>query len=181
MNHDERQELVERIAEKPRWYKAKTLGRLMRLTEEERARWGIDSIWAFTWTDADVRERDRATRRQRKQTTRRRQGAVPREEYEATSKSRTEPWKALNMSRPTYYRKLKAGEIPNETSVSPLYRDSYRGPTPVSSVSAPIILPPEPIEKRRAPKARRRVPVFDGVGLTPPPKSRRQQPGRTIQ
>jgi hypothetical protein len=63
MDHDERRDLVERIAARPRRYKAKTLAAMMRLTEEEHASWGIESIWAFTWTDADVKgkskQRDR--------------------------------------------------------------------------------------------------------------------------
>jgi len=134
MDHDERRELVERIAKKPRRYRAKTLGRLMRVTEEEHARWGLRSIRAFTVTDADMKAKELHRERARKADKRRADGVVSREEYlAANSKSRTEPWKALNMSRPTYYRKLRAGEIPNETGPSaPLERDSYRADTPVS-------------------------------------------------
>jgi len=133
MDHDERQDLIERIAGKPRWYKAKTLGRLMRITKEEHARWGLESIWAFTTTEDDMKKKKQ--RRDRKAVTakRRSDGVVPRAEYLAKCKSQTELWKPLNMSRSTYYRKLKAGQIPSETSVSSLLeRDSYRSDTPVS-------------------------------------------------
>jgi hypothetical protein len=48
MDHDEMCALVEMIAKKPRRYRAKTLGRLMRITAEEHATWGLESIRAHT-------------------------------------------------------------------------------------------------------------------------------------
>lgn len=42
---------------------------------------------------------------------RRAKGAISREEYIDNSKSKNKPWEALGISRPTYYRRLKAGLI----------------------------------------------------------------------
>jgi hypothetical protein len=140
MDHDEMLALVEMIAKKPRRYRAKTLGRLMRITVQEHATWELESIWAHTTTEEDMKAKELNRERDRKRTKRRRKGMVPREEYLAANcKSRAEPWKALQVSRAKYYRMLKAGEIPNETSPyetspsAPLERDSYRADTPVPS------------------------------------------------
>lgn len=138
-------ELIGRIIARPRRYTAKKLGELTRLTEEEHAALGITSWWPYTWGEADVRadqkQRRQAGDRDAKTAKRRRNGVIPREEYEAKSKSQTKPWEALGMSRPTYYRKLKAGEISDETSVSPLLEeDSYRADTPVSRMPCAMMI-----------------------------------------
>jgi hypothetical protein len=151
MDHDERQELVERIAAKPRWYTASKLGKLLRLTEAEHALIGAETVWPFDATAEDMNAKSKQNDREYQKTRRRSAGAVSREEYEANSKSRTEPWKALNMSRPTYYRKLKAGEIPSETSPSP-----YKKKNLIERHTCLTPDPSHPISERRAPKARRR-------------------------
>lgn len=97
---------------------AAKLGKALRLTADEVKRCGITTITAHDHGAEETRKRQREWAEK----DRRAKGAKSREEYEARSKSRTEPWLALNMSRPTYYRKLKAGEIPNETSPSTHYR-----------------------------------------------------------
>jgi hypothetical protein len=141
----EGQDLVESIAKKPRRYRAKTLARLMRVTEEEHARWGLGSIWAFTWTGADMKDRERRRERKRKATKRRSAGTVDREEWLATSKSRTKPWEAMGISRAEYYRRRKAGTLhdtPSETGPSALLESSYRADTPVSREVSPPSLKP---------------------------------------
>ncbi|MDI3561299.1 hypothetical protein [Bradyrhizobium sp. Arg816] len=97
---------------------AAKLGKTLRLTADEVERRGITTITAHDHGAEETRKRQREWAEK----DRRAKGAKSREEYEAQSKSRTEPWLALNMSRPTYYRKLKASEIPNETSPSTHYR-----------------------------------------------------------
>jgi hypothetical protein len=139
--------LVERIAKKPRRYKAQTLARLMRVTEEEHVRWCLKSIWAFTWSDTDVKGVERRRRRNAASAKRRQDGTPSREEWLATSKSRTKPWEAMGISRATYYRKREAAtlrETPSETGPetgpSPPLEYSYRGHTPVSlEVSFPSL------------------------------------------
>ncbi len=138
MAPDERQELVERIAAKPRRYKAKTLGRLMRVTEEEHASWGLESIWAFTWTDADMRERDKRTRRERKRADRAaKSSGRPRGRPKSDAPN---PWDGI-CSRATYFRR-KARETESETkNASPLLESSYRGD---GIKVSPESQPPEP-------------------------------------
>jgi hypothetical protein len=108
MDHDERCLLGERIVKKPRRYRAKTLGQLMRVTEEEHARWGLKSIRAFTVTDADMKAKELHRERARNAAKRRAGGAVTREEYLAGFKCRAKPWEAAGVSRRTWYRH-KAG------------------------------------------------------------------------
>jgi len=60
----------------------------------------------------DVNKKGRAMlrkqkRRQRKERERRERGMKPRAEYEASSLSRTKPWKAAGVSRRTWYRRRR--------------------------------------------------------------------------
>jgi hypothetical protein len=118
MDRDERQELVARIAAKPRWYKAKKLGQLLRVTEEEHARLDLKSTWAFTWTEATVkanaRQKDREYQKAKRDANR-------------SGRSRGRPksegvpaWQAAGASsKAGYYRNRKkaaAGETKNESA-----------------------------------------------------------------
>jgi hypothetical protein len=124
MDYDERCQLVERIAKKPRRYRAKTLGQLMRVTEEEHARWGLKSIRAFTVTDADMKAKELHRERARKAAKRRAGGAVTREEYLAVFKCRTKPWEAAGVSRAQWYRRKAGTGTADETgSVRPIRED----------------------------------------------------------
>jgi hypothetical protein len=188
MAPDERQELVERIAAKPRRYRAGTLGKRLRLTEEEHEIIGAETVHPFTWSDAYVRERDRATRRERKRAERAAKSSGRPRGRPKKPEGSEQPWVALGIGRATYFRR-KARETGSETkNASPYKRDSYTG-TELKSH------PRDPIEKAGAPKARRpvsgiQVPKSEIVvdkrrrPKAPPPTHlarTRQQPGRTIQ
>jgi hypothetical protein len=141
MDAAERLAVTGMILKKPRRYKAATLGKLLRLTKEEREFLQITTIRAFDATDGDMLEDTKRKDRERKTVKRRSDGVVPRAKYEANSKSKTEPWKALNMSRSTYYRKLAAGQISETGPSGPLEAPSYAPDTLVSRpVSRPIDL-----------------------------------------
>jgi hypothetical protein len=149
MDHDERQELVERIAAKPRRYRASTLGKLLRLTEEEHEIIDAETVRAFTWTDADVRDRDKRTRRERKRADR---AAKSLGRPRGRPKSEGIPaWQAAGASsKAAYYRNIKKAAAGETKNASPLYKDSNRGDGIKVSPQS------HPIETRRAPKARRR-------------------------
>ena len=129
--------------------------------------------------DKDGRERRQGELSKERSTKRRRnRGSVPRAEWlEANSKSRTEPWKQLGISKPTYYRWLKAGKIPNDTGPN----GAKRGDILVSS----DLYHDQPLDRAadsRSPQAtRRQAPpdddMIDGVvvggGLMPPLRSTR--------
>jgi hypothetical protein len=150
----EAEELVNQIIlARPRRYRATTLGRLLNLTKQEHELGNLQTIRPVGVTDADMKEKERDRERERKRSKRRSEGVVPREEYLAQAKSRTEPWMPLGISKSTYYRWLEAGKIPNETGPSAPLEDTYRADTPVSPGSDLILLPHDP---RRAPEARAR-------------------------
>jgi hypothetical protein len=111
MDRDEAKALVERIAKAPRRYRASTLGKLLRLTEEEHAIIGASSIWAFTWTEEDMKAKDRRLRRERKRAVRAANRSGRRRGRPRVGGVR--PWDVLGMSRARYYRLLKAGTLPS--------------------------------------------------------------------
>jgi len=109
---------IAKILPKPRRYRASTLSRLLGLTKQEHELGSIQSIRPLGVTDADMKDRKLKRERERKRNKRRSEGVVSREEWlAANSKSRAEPWKPLGISKPTYYRWLKAGKIPRDRSV----------------------------------------------------------------
>jgi hypothetical protein len=172
----EAEALADKIVAKPRKYKATTLGRLLRLTREEQVELDIETIRPFDKTDTEMEEERQRKDRGAKTAKRRSDGVVPREEYLAKSKTKTEPWKPLNMSRSTYYRKLKAGEIPSETGVSGVLDTcSYSADTVVSP--EPILVRPLSAERIKRDGAMHRLDVLEGdiilpggsAGAAPPP------------
>ncbi|MET4233381.1 hypothetical protein ABIA85_006674 [Bradyrhizobium sp. LA6.10] len=101
---DELAELIERVCKRPLKWKADTLGKRLRATRDEIASLGIVTFGAF-----DDSTRKRAKRRQKRKNDRRRArrlaaGATPR----TASKARVKPWKALGISRSTWYRRRSA-------------------------------------------------------------------------
>lgn len=83
------------------------LGKVLHLTECERRRLGISTMYSI---DVTKEQRARAKAQlaaDKKRAQRRASGVRPRAEYEASSLSATEPWKALGMSRSKWYRKGK--------------------------------------------------------------------------
>jgi hypothetical protein len=92
--------------------KARTLGKRLRVTNEECQWLGISStIKPFDMTDEDLAEQKRARHRARMRAKRER---VPRRIYEENSLSRRKPWEAEGMTRPTWYRHQRKAR---ETSV----------------------------------------------------------------
>ena len=91
-------------------YKADALGEYLRLTDIERAAWGIRTIGAH-----DVSKRQRMLRRKQKareryRRLRRAKGARP----QSHSLSRAKPWLAEGISRRTWYRLQKRFRPNNE-------------------------------------------------------------------
>jgi hypothetical protein len=99
----DRDELVERILEKPERYGAVRLGKLLGLTDRERMHLKITTIRSIDAPSPKKRKLTRDREQQRKK--RRAAGATPRAEYEQNSKTKLEPWKADGISKATFYRR----------------------------------------------------------------------------
>jgi hypothetical protein len=89
----------------PHWYSPKSLGQHFELYDEDRER-----LQAWSVAAVDVDEDERATINQEKhrkalERQRRKNGIQTREEYRKSVKS-PEPWKAHNISKATYYRRV---------------------------------------------------------------------------
>jgi hypothetical protein len=105
LSENEFQRMAEEALRVRRWWTADKLAQRIGLTYEDRQRLRITMIGAV---DMPKIERDRLTRERAaaaKKARRRANGVIPREEYEAGSISRTEPWKAEGISRATWYRR----------------------------------------------------------------------------
>jgi hypothetical protein len=137
--------LIKCVQACPKKWKADEMAQELGITFAVRQKLKLVTIGAID-VDKAGREKRRADESTKRSTKRRRKnGSVPREEYEASSKSKTEPWKPLGISRPTYFRWLKAGKFPNETSPNALKEgDSTTVFAPVSWV---IKLPPAKLRK----------------------------------
>jgi hypothetical protein len=83
---------------------ATKLGKAFRVTADEVTQYGLTSITAFDHCAAANRQRKRTWAAK----ARRAKGTQPREQYLATSKSRTKPWEAEGISRSTWERRRKA-------------------------------------------------------------------------
>jgi hypothetical protein len=92
---------------------AKTAGKMLEITADERWRCGITTMDPIDETRAERKSLQRQSDRERKQRERRAKGVVPRQEYEAASLSRTKPWLALGVGRRTWERRRKAGVLQN--------------------------------------------------------------------
>jgi hypothetical protein len=99
---------AKRIAANPRKYTAATLGKMLRLTREERSDLNITTIRAFDMlTDAEVAEERKRKSRERAARWRQRQQKAPR----PIPLRESEPWVALGMSQRTWYRRGKPTAI----------------------------------------------------------------------
>jgi hypothetical protein len=96
--------LIAEVVNRPRKWRADTLGKCLNLTDVERHRLVITTIGAVDVDRAERIARRREKARQRDEQRRRARGAKPRAEYEASSINRTKPWQALRMSRASWYR-----------------------------------------------------------------------------
>lgn len=111
MAKEEAAGLAARVVNDPLKWTADTLACRLRLTADERNRLAITTIGAID-QNKDQRARLRrlksvAANRMR----RRKEGAVPRIEYEANSLANTRPWEALGMSRARWYRLGKPSAV----------------------------------------------------------------------
>jgi hypothetical protein len=103
------------VLAKPLGWRADKIAGILQVTEAERSRLGLTTIGAIDMSRAERIQRRRERDRTRRQQRRRAGGAKPRNQYEAQSISRAQPWAALGMSRATWYR---TGKPTRETSAS---------------------------------------------------------------
>jgi hypothetical protein len=98
-----------RIAEtaraKRRQFKADTIGKILRVTYEERCAARISTIGCIDVSKTERTKRRKERRLVEKQNSRRNCGIIPRREYIAKSLTRTKPWLAEGISRRTWYRR----------------------------------------------------------------------------
>lgn len=92
---------------------AKTAGKMLEITADERWRCRITTMDPIDETRAERKSLQRQSDRERKERERRAKGVTPRAEYEAASLSQTKPWLAMDISRRTWERRRKAGVLDN--------------------------------------------------------------------
>jgi hypothetical protein len=131
----------------PRPDKADALGTRLQLTFADRAFLRIKTIGACDVTKAERKRRRKARNREqarlRAASKRTERGAVPREQWLANSKSRTQPWKQQGISRRTYYRRLRnaaqnehgTGWFDNNLSLYPQTNPCHVAETPKEGLS----------------------------------------------
>lgn len=98
----ERTALIGEVTDKPRRWRADKLAGLLNLHEAERHALRITTIGAIDMTKTERAKRREERKRSAKKAGRKRQS---RGEYEAASITRAQPWKALGISRATWYRR----------------------------------------------------------------------------
>src|SRR5262249_23100554 len=125
MDTAESYELVENVLRKPvyeRKIKKDDLGAALNLTFLERQALSIRTIAPADLTPEEFAERRKGRRRgkqgEEKERSRRRAGIKSRTAKRATTLAHLKPWKKLNMSRPTWYRKRAKVRQGRETEVS---------------------------------------------------------------
>ena len=92
------------------WWSAQRLGDLLRLTVAEREHLRITRIRPAGMTSRQFAAYRRRRKAARAKALRAADGATPREQ----SAARLVPWKALSVSRATYYRMKSKGELPGQ-------------------------------------------------------------------
>jgi hypothetical protein len=110
LNPDEAQQLIDRINRSPiheRKPTKRTLGKRLRLLNQEREALGIRTIAPTDTTDEQMAEQRKAKDRARKERRRRKAGSKAREAYIANSLSKKQPWLSEKISRAQWYRKQK--------------------------------------------------------------------------
>jgi hypothetical protein len=100
--------IVKKIRAKPRRFRADTMGKLLRVTYDERTALQLSTIGCYDVSKAERSRWGKERRRLKEQGRRRNKGAVPREQYLAKSLSRRRPWLAEGISRRTWYRRRQA-------------------------------------------------------------------------
>lgn len=166
-------EAQERDGRQRLWWTAQELGDLLRLTTDERARMRVTRIRPAGMTPRKFRAYQRERKAEQAKARRIAKGATPREQ----SKAQLEPWAALDMSRATYFRRLKAGTLPaqiraHETVSSPPDAKHLKPVTGQSHVTEQTA--PGPARKASP------SPRVGAVGLAPGAKARAIPPGRAV-
>jgi hypothetical protein len=100
--------VVREVKRNPRRYKALTLGKMLRVTYEERCALRLTTIRCYDVSWAECVRRSKEIRRRKEADKRRRNGAKSRAEYLAGAKSRRQPWVAEGISKRTWYRRQRA-------------------------------------------------------------------------
>jgi hypothetical protein len=114
LGKEECDKLIADVARRREWWKAKALGRIMRLDAATRDLLGITTFRAI-----DQSENKRTRRRKKQDAARHRAlrakgGAKP----HAMSAARTKPWLALGISRRTWYRNRRNGTVGTNSSAA---------------------------------------------------------------
>jgi hypothetical protein len=81
------------------------IARMLGVTKETRRATKSSMVFAVDESKQDRDDYRRERKRQHSEEARRKNGAIPRAEYEANSLSRTKPWEALGISRRTWERR----------------------------------------------------------------------------
>ena len=84
---------------------AYAIGKMLGIPKEVRRAAKASFVFAYDESKADRAEHRKSQKAASKTASRRRNGVVPREEYEANSLSKAKPWEAEGISRATYYRR----------------------------------------------------------------------------
>ena len=84
------------------------IARMLGVTKETRRATKSSMVFAVDESKQDRDDYRRERKRQCKEDARRKNGAIPRAEYEANSLSRTKPWEAEGISRQAWYKRRKA-------------------------------------------------------------------------
>jgi hypothetical protein len=132
--------IVKKIRTKPRRFKSDTLGKLLRVTYDERTALKLSTIGCYDVSKAERSRRRKERRRLKEQGRRRDKGAISREQYLTNSLSRQRPWLAEGTSRRTWYRRraaLVAQLRADLSSCSARHRPVPASELPVSSPHLP--------------------------------------------
>ena len=154
MSKQEGEGMVSNVVRLPvQWRMANkvTLGKRLNLADNERTRAKAWSIMPVDVSEEELKERRRERERIRKALKRREERAKPRKIYEGEGATKNEPWKALGISRRTYYRWKEAGKL-RGTSASAMMFRSIAPDTPVPPGEGDRqqgIQPEEAVEEQR--------------------------------
>ena len=88
-----------------------TIGKMLGIPKEVRRTAKASFVFAYDESKQDRAANRRELQRNRMEESRRREGAIPRQEYEANSLSKTKPWEAEGISRATYYRNIQKAKL----------------------------------------------------------------------
>lgn len=99
---------IARVTVEPMRWRADKLAWRLRLTAADRTALAITTIGAIDESQADRAKRRKVRAKLRARLHRKLKGSRPRAEYLAQSTARNAPWKALGISRRTWYRRHRA-------------------------------------------------------------------------